>query len=244
MDHTQVPPTGTFNIEIGGETFRLEFAADNVTRHTGLAGRKSIDANGGMIFVFPTAAIRYFIMRDYVIPIDIMFLDDAGLVTATYTTRPERQRAAGKTEKAYEQRLHRYYSKSGSQYLIELRAGTIDRLGIKRTDHAMLSTQRIVRGFEKAASSLFRAMRKKTTRHPASVPLEIRICSRPASAQSCCSGLRSRCVGPSISLTVSGQAIRGALPAPGLGKLQHIMRIFLRPMPRTQARASSAIVLR
>ena len=189
-------------------------------------------------------ANRYFIMRDYVIPIDIMFLDDAGLVTATYTTRPERQRAAGKTEKAYEQRLHRYYSKSGSQYLIELRAGTIDRLGIKRTDHVMLSTQRIGRGFEKAVPSLFRAMRKKTTRHPASVPLEIRICSRPASAQSCCSGLRSRCVGPSISLTVSGQAIRGALPAPGLGKLQHIMRIFLRPMPRTQARASSAIVLR
>lgn len=42
MDHTQGPPTDTFNIEIGGETFRLEFAADNVTRYTGPAGRESI----------------------------------------------------------------------------------------------------------------------------------------------------------------------------------------------------------
>ena len=77
----------TLEIEIGGETFRLEVAADNATRYKGLAGRNSIDANGGMIFVFPKAAIRYFIMRDCVIPIDIMFLDDAGLVTATYTVR-------------------------------------------------------------------------------------------------------------------------------------------------------------
>lgn len=42
MDHTQGPPTDTFNIEIGGETFRLEFAADNVTRYTGPACRESI----------------------------------------------------------------------------------------------------------------------------------------------------------------------------------------------------------
>ena len=103
---------------------------------------------GGMIFVFPKAAIRYFIMRDCVIPIDIMFLDDAGLVTATYTMQPERPRAAGETDKAYEQRLHRYSSRSDSRYVIELRAGTIDRLGIKRTDRVTLSTQKMASAFE------------------------------------------------------------------------------------------------
>lgn len=140
--------TDTFEVEISGETFHLEVAADRVTRYTGLGGRESIAANGGMIFVFPKASIRYFIMRDCVIPIDIMFLDSAGSVTATYTMQPERPRAEGESNTEYERRLNRYYSKSVSQYVIELRAGTIDRLGIKPTDRVTLDTQGLEHAFE------------------------------------------------------------------------------------------------
>lgn len=140
--------TDTFEVEIGGETFRLEVAADRVTRYAGLGGRESIEANGGMIFVFPETAIRYFVMRDCIIPIDIMFLDGAGTVTATYTMQPERPRAEGESNTEYERRLKRYYSKSDSRYVIELHAGTINRLGIEHADRVTLNTQGLERTFE------------------------------------------------------------------------------------------------
>lgn len=136
-----VIPPSVVEVEIGGETFRLEVAADSVTRYTGLGGRESIDANGGMIFVFPDAAPRYFVMRDCIIPIDILFLDSGGWITAAYTMQPEEPRAEGESDSEYEQRLNRYYSQSRSRYVIELRAGTIDRLGIKSTDRVMLDVQ-------------------------------------------------------------------------------------------------------
>ncbi len=138
--------TDTFEIEIGGEAFHLEIAADQVSRYTGLGGREFIDANAGMIFVYPKAAIWYSVMRDCIIPIDIMFLDSSGSVTATHTMQPERPRAEGESNIDYERRLNRYYSKSSSGYAIELRAGTIDRLGIKLNGHVTLNT----RGLENA----------------------------------------------------------------------------------------------
>lgn len=136
----------TLEVEIGGETFRLEVAADQHARYAGLGGRESIEANGGMLFIFPRAAIRYFVMRDCIIPLDIMFLDGAGSVTATYTMRPEPPRGEGESSTEYERRLHRYYSKSDARYVIELRAGTIDRLGIKPRDRVTLD----IEGFEHA----------------------------------------------------------------------------------------------
>ena len=130
-----------YELEIDGERFFLEVAADESTRSLGLSGRESIDANGGMIFVFPKAKVRGFYMRDCVIPIDIVFLGSAGVVTATHTMVPEKPRGHAESDTAYERRLKRYSSLSRSQYAIELRAGTIDRLGIKQGDRFRLDTR-------------------------------------------------------------------------------------------------------
>jgi hypothetical protein len=132
-----------YALQIGGEHFWLEVAADNATRSLGLSGRESIATDGGMIFAFPKARTRSFFMRDCVIPIDIVFLDSAGVITATYTMVPEEPRGDSESKAAYEQRLARYSSQSRSQYAIELRAGTIKRLGLQQGGRVNLDIHRL-----------------------------------------------------------------------------------------------------
>lgn len=133
--------TEFYELQIGSERFLLELAADEETRSLGLGGRESIDANGGMIFVFSRPAVRSFFMRDCVIPIDIAFLDGAGRITATYTMTPEAPQAESETDFAYEQRLKRYSSRYRAKYAVELRAGTIERLGLRPADRLALDTR-------------------------------------------------------------------------------------------------------
>jgi uncharacterized membrane protein (UPF0127 family) len=130
----RAPAPQHYEVQIGAERFVLEIAANQRTRSTGLSGRESIDRNGGMIFVFPLEKMQSFYMRDCIIPIDVAFLDSSGVVTATYTMQPEALRKAGESKTAYERRLARYSSLSPAQYAIELRAGTLDRLGIEKGD--------------------------------------------------------------------------------------------------------------
>ena len=133
--------TEYLELQIGSERFLLELAADQKSRSLGLAGRKSIEPNGGMLFVFPRAEVRSFFMRDCVIPIDIMFLDSVGRITASYTMNPETPQADSESDAAYHHRLKRYSSLTASRYVVELRAGTIDRLGLKRADRLLLDQQ-------------------------------------------------------------------------------------------------------
>ena len=140
-----IAATDRYELQLGDEAFLLEIAADRRTQYYGLGGRESIDRNGGMIFVFANAKARSFVMRDCLIPIDILFLDSSGLITATYTMHPEAPRAYYESEIAYTQRLRRYHSLGSTQYAIELRAGTMDRLGLQQGDRVKLDTYRLQR---------------------------------------------------------------------------------------------------
>lgn len=131
-------------LQIGGEKFILEIAADDRTRFVGLSGRQSIAANGGMIFVYPREAMRSFYMRDCPIPIDILFLDSAGAIVTLYTMQPEAPRAASESASAYAERLQYYSSREQAQFVIELRAGTIRRLGLEPADRLAIDTRRLV----------------------------------------------------------------------------------------------------
>lgn len=121
-----------YDLQIGGESFSLEIAATKQARSIGLSGRLSINQNGGMIFVFPREAMQSFFMRDCLIPIDVAFLDRSGMVTATHTMPTEEPRKPSESQTGYEKRLPRYSSLTPAQYAIELRAGTLDRLGLER----------------------------------------------------------------------------------------------------------------
>lgn len=118
-------------IIIAGETFELEVAADDAARAAGLMHRDSIDANGGMLFIYPRAAMRSFWMANCKVDIDILFLDAKGKIVALHRMKAEPLRGEYESETAYHARLKRYSSRRAAQFAIELKAGTIDRLELK-----------------------------------------------------------------------------------------------------------------
>lgn len=134
---------------IGGTRFSLEIARDAATQERGLSGRSQIDASGGMLFVFAEVEMQAFLMRDCAIPIDLLYLDEAGKVLNVYAMQPEAPRsgteragdAAG--EAAYVSRLTSYVSAAPVAFAIELRGGTAAKLGVRKDD--VVELQRFIR---------------------------------------------------------------------------------------------------
>ena len=118
---------------ISGREFYLELALDEPARIQGLSGRDHIEPDGGMLFVFPNSIPRQFVMRDCLVPIDIIFLDASGRVVATHAMTPQ-PRADDESDFAYESRLTRYSSRFPSQFVIELAGGTLEGLGVNSGD--------------------------------------------------------------------------------------------------------------
>jgi len=129
---------GVQRVEIGGEVFELELALTHATRFRGLSGREHIAPDGGMLFVFPREAERAFVMRECLVPIDILFLDPRGRVLNTHAMQVE---PAGTPES----QLKRYASKGKSSLVIELAGGTVDRLGVEAGNTIALPTLELKR---------------------------------------------------------------------------------------------------
>lgn len=111
-------------VEIAGRTFHLELALDEDARFQGLSDRPSIDADGGMLFVFPRPRELNFVMRRCLVPIDLIYLGPGGRIVSMHTMQvvpydtPEFQ-------------LKYYNSGWPAQFAVELKAGSIDELGLK-----------------------------------------------------------------------------------------------------------------
>jgi uncharacterized membrane protein (UPF0127 family) len=135
------------DVQIAGRTFHLEQAPTDEKRMKGLSDRVEIAPDGGMLFVFPSPVTTSFVMRDCPIPIDIIFLDGSGRVIAMYKMQvePEATEQEKKVDPAtglsgYETRLKKYSSRFATQFVIELKANTLDTLKIKEHDKIDLPT--------------------------------------------------------------------------------------------------------
>jgi len=115
-------------VAIKGQVFKLELALDDATRFQGLSDREDIPEDGGMLFVFPDAQVRHFVMRRCLVPIDIAFLDTKGEVVWMHAMQVEPD------PEAPDYRLKHYSSHYPAQFAIEFREGTIRRLGLKQGD--------------------------------------------------------------------------------------------------------------
>jgi len=58
--------------------FMLEVANTPELRRRGLMGRRTLDPDRGMLFVWPDNALRLFWMKDTPLPLDILFFDAGG----------------------------------------------------------------------------------------------------------------------------------------------------------------------
>jgi uncharacterized membrane protein (UPF0127 family) len=142
---------GVESVKIGGQWFHLELATDPTTRTKGLSGRTFIEPDGGMLFVFPQPRRLNFVMRDCPVPIDIIFLDASGRVVAKHAMEPEEPRKADEglpgqfnaNTKKYEDRLKKYPSRLGSQFVIELAGGTLEGLTLEQGQRIDLDLDRL-----------------------------------------------------------------------------------------------------
>lgn len=77
-------------VELGAgmHVIRAEVAADMASRMQGLMHRKSLPANGGMVFVFDEDAIHCMWMKNTLIPLAVAFIDRAGTIVSISEMQP------------------------------------------------------------------------------------------------------------------------------------------------------------
>jgi len=106
------------NFKVCGRGFSLELAKTEASRSKGLMFRKEVPVGKGMIFVFEKPELQTFWMKNVPIALDILFFDAAGKLINSMTMIPE-------SELVQDLFLKRYASDRPSQYVVELRDGTL-----------------------------------------------------------------------------------------------------------------------
>jgi uncharacterized protein len=121
-------PPAVLSVVLAGERFALEVAATPEARFQGLSDREFIAPDGGMIFTFPEARPMAFVMRRCPVPIDLIFVSEAGRVVATHAMRVEPD------PNAPDHLLTQYPSGYPAIVAVELAGGRVAELGIEPGD--------------------------------------------------------------------------------------------------------------
>jgi len=109
-------------VSIRGEQFRVEVADTPTKREVGLGGKEPLEQNEGMLFIFETLRSRSFWMRDVTFPIDIIWIAEESVVGFDIDVQPEPGVPLHK--------LTHYRSIEPVDMVLEVPAGTVDRIGI------------------------------------------------------------------------------------------------------------------
>ena len=122
-------------VEIGGMLFEnMETALCDEDRIRGLMFRESLPEDGGMLFLFPKPEKHGFWMRNTLIPLDIIFLDKEGRITAIHTMAVEPPQGKQESDEDYCDRLPSYPSVKPAIAAIEINAGLAASLKLKVGD--------------------------------------------------------------------------------------------------------------
>jgi uncharacterized membrane protein (UPF0127 family) len=110
---------GTEKIQIDGESFQVELATTDAQRYQGLSGRKNLCPNCGMLFVFSQDGDYPFTMRGMNFSLDMVWIND-GKIVAISKNVPVNQQIID--------------PKVNVDHVLELNAGTTDKVGMKIGD--------------------------------------------------------------------------------------------------------------
>lgn len=119
-------------IKIDNLTLRIEVADSKEERTKGLSGRKRLDENAGMLFVFEKENVfPSFWMKDMLIAIDIIWINDGEIVKIDKNVEPQPQKSTAE--------LTLYYPDKPIDYVLEVNSGFSDKNGLKVEDSVDLS---------------------------------------------------------------------------------------------------------
>lgn len=99
------------------QRFSVEVADDSAEQAQGLMFREAMPKSSGMLFVFPAPKHATFWMRNTLIPLDMIFADQSGMVTRVH------ENAVPKDET-------RIDGGPGVVYVLEINGGLARRMGI------------------------------------------------------------------------------------------------------------------
>ena len=97
--------------------FTVEVAADQPAREKGLMFRDHMASSAGMVFVYQAPNHARFWMKNTLIPLDMIFADETGLVTVVHSD-------------AVPQDLTPIDGGEGVMYVLEINGGLAKRIGI------------------------------------------------------------------------------------------------------------------
>jgi uncharacterized membrane protein (UPF0127 family) len=117
----ETPPSESPRVSVktpsGTHSFSVELAQNNRDRARGLMFRDEMADGHGMLFIFPRSKVQSFWMKNTHIPLDMLFIDENGVVVGIVENAEPMtttSRSVGKP----------------SQYVLELNGGMCRRLGI------------------------------------------------------------------------------------------------------------------
>jgi uncharacterized membrane protein (UPF0127 family) len=107
----------------GGKELLLdvEIAANDRDRTRGLMFRRKMPEFSGMVFVFPVSSHLSFWMKNTLLPLDILFIDEAGLIV-------------GVVENAEPKTLSPRQVEGASKLVLEVNSGFCARHGVRAGD--------------------------------------------------------------------------------------------------------------
>lgn len=124
---TEEVDSGQVTMSIVGEEFKLEVADTPTLRARGLMGRSVLGENEGMLFVFDRSGIYPFWMKNTLIPLDIIWMNDKGeVVYIKKNARP--------CENIVEALCRAILPRKIARYVIELNGGIAAKLGVQPGD--------------------------------------------------------------------------------------------------------------
>ncbi len=107
------------NLWLNGKLIQAELVMSDQARAQGLSGRSNLNENQGMLFVFNTSGYYPFWMKEMNFPIDIVWLNkNWEIIDLTENLAPE----------TYPNTVS---SQAPAQYVLEIKAGMVKKLGIK-----------------------------------------------------------------------------------------------------------------
>lgn len=102
-------------------TFDIEIADNDYETQTGLMNRKSMKDNNAMLFIFPDMQMRSFYMKNTLIPLDIIYLDNNNTIVSIQENAKPLDESSLPSE-------------APAQYVLEINGGLSQQLHIEVGD--------------------------------------------------------------------------------------------------------------
>jgi len=106
--------------------FSIEIAKTQEERSSGLMFREKLDFDSGMLFVFPDNGIHGFWMKNTLIPLDIIWINNGKIVYIAKNMQPCKETCDS------------IIPDKNSRYVLEINSGLSEKLGLKAGDEVSL----------------------------------------------------------------------------------------------------------